>query len=61
MIDVSYHIAQHQQIIQDLRNQVQLLRDQKDDLETRLSTTNEARFSRLSGESGILELSFVCQ
>ena len=50
VIDVSYHIAQYQQIIQDLRNQVQLLRDQKDDLEVRLSTTNEARFSRLSGE-----------
>jgi len=48
VIDVSYHIAQYQQIIQDLRNQVQLLRDQKDDLEIRLSTTNEARFSRLS-------------
>lgn len=61
MIDVSYHIAQYQQIIQDLRNQVQLLRDQKDDLEVRISTTNEARFSRLSGESKILELSFVCQ
>ncbi len=49
MIDVSYHIAQYQQIIQDLRSQVQLLRDQKDELEIRLSTTNEARFSRLSG------------
>lgn len=50
MVDVSYHIAQYQHIIQDLRNQVQLLRDQRDDLETRLTTTNEARFSRLSGE-----------
>ena len=51
MVDVSYHIAQYQHIIQDLRNQVQLLRDQRDDLETRLTTTNEARFSRLSGEN----------
>ncbi|CAF4883241.1 unnamed protein product, partial [Rotaria magnacalcarata] len=34
---------------QDLRNQVQLLRDQRDELEIRLTTTNEARFSRLSG------------
>ncbi|CAF0771846.1 unnamed protein product [Rotaria sordida] len=48
VIDVSYHIAQYQQIIQDLRSQVQLLRDQKDELEIRLTTTNEARFSRLS-------------
>ncbi|CAF3504051.1 unnamed protein product [Rotaria sp. Silwood1] len=48
VIDVSYHIAQYQQIIQDLRNQVQLLRDQRDELEIRLATTNEARFSRLS-------------
>ncbi len=48
VIDVSYHIAQYKQIIQDLRNQVQLLRDQRDDLEIRLTTTNEARFSRLS-------------
>lgn len=46
---MSYHIAQYQQIIQDLRNQVQLLRDQRDDLEARLTTTNEVRFSRLSG------------
>ncbi len=45
---MSYHIAQYKQIIQDLRNQVQLLRDQRDDLEMRLTTTNEARFSRLS-------------
>ncbi len=49
VIDVSYHIAQYQQIIQDLRNQAQLLRDQRDELEMRLTTTNEARFSRLSG------------
>ena len=49
MIDVSYHIAQYQQMIQDLRNQVHLLRDQKEDLELRLASTNEARFSRLSG------------
>ncbi|CAF4448238.1 unnamed protein product [Rotaria magnacalcarata] len=48
VIDVSYHIAQYQQIIQDLRNQVQLLRDQRDELEIRLAATNEARFSRLS-------------
>ncbi|CAF2994782.1 unnamed protein product [Rotaria sp. Silwood2] len=48
VIDVSYHIAQYQQIIQDLRSQVQLLRDQRDELEIRLTTTNEARFSRLS-------------
>ncbi|UJR33083.1 hypothetical protein I4U23_020542 [Adineta vaga] len=48
VIDVSYHIAQYQQIIKDLRNQAQLLREQKDDLEMRLMTTNEARFSRLS-------------
>ncbi|CAF0886482.1 unnamed protein product [Didymodactylos carnosus] len=48
VIDVSYHIAQYQQIIQDLRSQVQLLREQKDDLEMRLSVSNEARFSRLS-------------
>ena len=44
-------IAQYQHIIQDLRNQVQLLRDQRDELEVRLTTTNEARFSRLSGMS----------
>ncbi len=49
VIDVSYHIAQYQQIIQDLRNQVQLMREQKDELEMRLASTNEARFSRLSG------------
>jgi len=49
VIDVSYHIAQYQQIIQDLRTQVQVLQNQKEDLEMRLSTTNEARFSRLSG------------
>ncbi|CAF0893195.1 unnamed protein product [Adineta ricciae] len=48
VIDVSYHIAQYQQIIKDLRNQTQLLREQKEDLETRLLTANEARFSRLS-------------
>ncbi|CAF0766429.1 unnamed protein product [Adineta steineri] len=48
VIDVSYHIAQYQQIIKDLRNQAQLLREQRDDLEMRLTTTNEARFSRLS-------------
>ncbi|CAF0784093.1 unnamed protein product [Didymodactylos carnosus] len=48
VIDVSYHIAQYQQIIQDLRNQLQLLREQKDDFEMRLSVSNEARFSRLS-------------
>ncbi|CAF0893479.1 unnamed protein product [Adineta ricciae] len=48
VIDVSYHIAQYQQIIKDLRNQAQLLREQKEDLETRLLTANEARFSRLS-------------
>ena len=30
-----------------------MLRDQKDDLEVRLATTNEARFSRLSGKMTI--------
>ena len=53
MIDVSYHIAQYQQIIQDLRHQVHLIRDQRDDLESRLAANNEARFSRLSGECSI--------
>ena len=53
VIDVSYHIAQYQQIIQDLRNQVHALRDQKDDLEVRLTSTNEARFSRLSGNFAV--------
>jgi len=48
VIDVSYHIAQYQSIIQDLRHQVHALRDQRDDLESRLAATNEARFSRLS-------------
>ncbi|CAF0971218.1 unnamed protein product [Adineta ricciae] len=51
VVDVSYHIAQYKQIIQDLRNQVQLLREQRDDLEMRLSTNNEARFSRLGNNS----------
>lgn len=50
VIDVSYHIAQYQSIIQDLRHQVYALRDQRDELESRLQATNEARFSRLSGE-----------
>lgn len=49
VIDVSYHIAQYQQIIQDLRAQVHSLREHRDDLEVRLTTTNEARFSRMSG------------
>ncbi|CAF1497107.1 unnamed protein product [Adineta steineri] len=51
VVDVSYHIAQYKQIIQDLRNQVQLLREQRDDLEMRLTTTNEPRFSRLGNNS----------
>jgi hypothetical protein len=59
VIDVSYHIAQYQQIIQDLRSQVHLLRDQKDDLEVRLASTNEARFSRLSGKTMQSRRTFV--
>ncbi|UJR14088.1 hypothetical protein I4U23_001084 [Adineta vaga] len=51
VVDVSYHIAQYKQIIQDLRNQVQLLREQRDDLEMRLTTNNEARFSRLGNNN----------
>ena len=49
VIDVSYHIAQYQQIIQDLRSQVHLLRDQRDELELRLAASNEAKFSRING------------
>lgn len=59
VIDVSYHIAQYQQMIQDLNNQVHMLRDQKEELELRLASNNEARFSRLSGKPHYLAVMFL--
>ena len=37
VIDVSYHISQYQQIIQELAQEIALLKDQRHDLESRIS------------------------
>jgi kinesin family protein 18/19 len=37
VIDVSYHISQYQQIIQELAQEIALLKDQRSDLESRIS------------------------
>ena len=49
VIDVSYHISQYQQIIQELAQEISALKDQRNDLESRISHL-DPRLSLTNGE-----------
>ena len=49
MIDVSFHISQYQQIIQELAQEIATLKDQRTDLESRISHL-DPRLNLLNGE-----------
>ena len=49
VIDVSYHISQYQQIIQELAHEISTLKDQRHDLESRISHL-DPRVSQMNGD-----------
>lgn len=61
MIDVSYHISQYQQIIQELAQEIAQLKDQRSDLESRISyldpkmvNSNSQSFNNNNGENQLI-------
>lgn len=55
VIDVSYHISQYQQIIQELAQEIAVLKDQRHDLESRISNLDP---KVVNSNIGINQMSF---